>query len=77
MTNYHRAYERFINCDFCGAMTRGRIYETEPDVTRCGSCSYPLSEGTFYGKTKEACKRKLSDDTALGEVRVMLKEVRP
>jgi len=58
-------------------MTRGRIYQTELDVTRCGSCFYPLSEGTFNGKAKETFKAKLSNNTALGKVRAMLKEVRP
>jgi len=44
---FKRVYERFINCDFCGQSTRGRIWDCEPDVVRCGSCRFPMSEGRF------------------------------
>lgn len=44
---YRQVYERFINCDFCGRLTRCRIWDDEPDVMRCGSCHIPLSTGSF------------------------------
>ena len=38
MINYQQVYEKHIDCDFCGAMTRGRIWENEPGVIKCGAC---------------------------------------
>lgn len=41
---YERYYERFIECDFCGGMTRGRIWRNEPTKVKCGSCHHVLTE---------------------------------
>ena len=56
--NYTQVFHRFVNCDFCGVYTRGRIYEDEPEVIRCGSCHYPLSEGVFVAKEKSQTDRE-------------------
>ena len=57
---FRQIHDRHITCDFCGALTRARVHPDEPDVVRCGSCHYPLSEGEFSGKKKEKTHRKLS-----------------
>lgn len=44
---FEKVYERFINCDLCGRLTRGRIWDNEPSIARCGSCHAPMSEGSF------------------------------
>ena len=33
---YVRFYRDFIECDFCGQLTRGRVYEDSQEIT-CGS----------------------------------------
>lgn len=42
-----RRYVRFwaeeIECDFCGAPTRGRVYEDSAEVT-CGACNSVIYE---------------------------------
>lgn len=40
---YVRFYKDFVECDFCGQQTRGRVYEGSQQVT-CGSCSAVLIE---------------------------------
>jgi len=40
---YWRYYENHINCDWCGALTRGRVYKGRTDVS-CGSCDRQLKE---------------------------------
>lgn len=35
---YKRHHPAFIECDFCGSLTRGRIYDVEPETVRCGAC---------------------------------------
>ncbi len=32
-----RFYVDYIDCDFCGQPTRGRVYDSTQEVT-CGSC---------------------------------------
>ncbi len=44
MVEYTRYYDRFITCDFCGASTRGRIWENDPNKIKCGACHHVLSE---------------------------------
>ena len=36
--DYTRHHAAFIECDFCGSLTRGRIYKVEPEIARCGAC---------------------------------------
>ena len=35
--SFHSFYEGFIECDFCGQQTRGRVYNGSSKVT-CGAC---------------------------------------
>jgi uncharacterized protein with PIN domain len=44
MTEFIRYYENFIDCDWCGAMTRGRVYKEFPTHVRCGACDRELKE---------------------------------
>lgn len=37
-SDYTRHHPAFIECDFCGSLTRGRIYKVEPEIVRCGAC---------------------------------------
>lgn len=55
--NYTQVFHRFVNCDFCGVYTRGRVWDDEPDVIRCGGCGWPLSAGEFVGKEKAEADR--------------------
>lgn len=41
-----RSLNDYQDCDWCGAMTRGRV-STDDNVLRCGACHYPLSEGSY------------------------------
>jgi len=46
--SYSQYYNPHIRCEWCGILTRGRIYHTKPDIVFCGSCHnelVPLSEG--------------------------------
>ena len=54
--SYFNFYEGFIDCDFCGQQTRGRVYNGSHEV-KCGAChsvlltltdvqQYPMT-GTF------------------------------
>tara|TARA_R100000773_G_scaffold32177_1_gene27449 strand:+ start:255 stop:497 length:243 start_codon:yes stop_codon:yes gene_type:complete len=54
--SYFNFYEAFIECDFCGQQTRGRVYNGSDNVI-CGACDavlltlteveqYPMT-GTF------------------------------
>ena len=38
---YYNFYEGFIECDFCGQQTRGRVYNGSDDVM-CGACDAVL-----------------------------------
>ena len=40
---YVRFYRDFIECDFCGQLTRGRVYEDSQEII-CGSCHATLWE---------------------------------
>jgi hypothetical protein len=42
MKPYIRYYPRHIECDFCGQMTRGRIWRSDPSKVVCGSCHSEL-----------------------------------
>jgi len=37
--HYIKLYEKFVDCDFCGQQTRGRVYDDEPEKAYCGSCN--------------------------------------
>ena len=43
-TPYERYYKEYINCDFCGQQTRGRVYDDEPEKAYCGSCNRVIVE---------------------------------
>ena len=36
-----RFYAEYIDCDFCGQPTRGRVYDSTQEVT-CGACGQIL-----------------------------------
>lgn len=40
-----RSLNSYQDCDWCGAMTRGRVADDQ--VLHCGACLFPLSEGKF------------------------------
>jgi hypothetical protein len=42
--HYVRHYEKFIECDFCGQQTRGRVYDDEPEKVYCGACNNVMIE---------------------------------
>tara|TARA_R110000850_G_scaffold24798_1_gene72114 strand:+ start:90 stop:266 length:177 start_codon:yes stop_codon:yes gene_type:complete len=42
--SYVKYYHDFIDCDWCGMMTRGRIYKEEPAHVRCGACDRELKK---------------------------------
>jgi hypothetical protein len=31
-------YNYYVECDFCGQLTRGRVYESAKTKVRCGAC---------------------------------------
>jgi len=41
-SHFKRYYEDYVTCDWCGKQTRGRIWEEEPDVVKCGACHKEL-----------------------------------
>lgn len=41
-SDYNRYYNNFVECDFCGQLTRGRIYEKKKTEVRCGACSHTI-----------------------------------
>lgn len=43
--DYVRFYDDFVECDFCGQQTRGRVYEGSQQIV-CGACHTPFFE--FY-----------------------------
>ena len=38
-----RFYKDYIECDFCGQMTRGRVYEGAQEIV-CGTCNIAIYE---------------------------------
>jgi len=36
--DYNQYYNPHIRCDWCGILTRGRIYDDNPNSVVCGSC---------------------------------------
>ena len=46
MSDYVQIYDRHIECDFCGQLTRGRVYKGT-NVVVCGSCNKPLMEYNY------------------------------
>ena len=49
---YERYYIDFIECDFCGQSTRGRVYPHSLEVL-CGSCHKPLLELSDENKEED------------------------
>jgi len=45
-----RFYKDYIECDFCGQMTRGRVYEGAQEIV-CGACNSAIYE--FYTDDEE------------------------
>jgi hypothetical protein len=43
--DYVRFYDDFVECDFCGQLTRGRVYEGQQKI-ECGACGSAFFE--FY-----------------------------
>jgi len=43
--DYVNFYEDFVECDFCGQLTRGRVYEGAQKI-ECGACGTVFFE--FY-----------------------------
>lgn len=48
--DYERHYDKFVDCDFCGQATKGRIYPDRPTAVHCGACNRvivnrPLNNG--------------------------------
>ena len=37
-TNFYTDDDGHVECDFCGQLTRGRVYDDEPNLVYCGSC---------------------------------------
>jgi len=42
--DYNQYYNKHIECDFCGQMTRGRIWSEDPYKIKCGSCHHILMD---------------------------------
>jgi hypothetical protein len=61
---YQQVWSHHRTCDFCGAMTRGRRFDAEPNVIRCGACHFPLSEGRFEIKAQGQVVKVDETDTA-------------
>ena len=61
---YQQVWSYHQTCDFCGAMTRGRRFDAEPNVIRCGACHFPLSEGRFEIKAQGQVVKVDETDTA-------------
>ena len=60
---YQQVWSHHRNCDFCGALTRGRRFDSEPDVIRCGACHFPLSEGRFEVKAQGQVVKAVKENT--------------
>ena len=54
---YWRYDETHISSDWCGALTRGRVYKGRTDVS-CGSCDRQLKELT---KKEYSIKKRLRE----------------
>ena len=39
MSEYKRYYKDFVSCDFCGQLTRGRVYPEKAHAVFCGACN--------------------------------------
>ena len=53
-----RFYKDYIECDFCGQLTRGRVYEDSQEIV-CGSCNASMFE---FGTTEPDIDFELEDD---------------
>ena len=50
--NFKRYYIDFIECDFCGQSTRGRVYPHSLSGL-CGACHKPLLESSDENKEED------------------------
>lgn len=41
--DYVRFYDDFVECDFCGQLTRGRVYDGAQQI-ECGACGSAFFE---------------------------------
>ena len=62
LTDYARHYDDFVDCDFCGQATRGRVYPQTPTAVHCGSCgriivNYPSGSDTVNPSCKTSSSR--------------------
>lgn len=58
ITSYRRFYKSHVQCDFCGQLTRGRLFPSER-VVRCGSCGRVL-----HGEAPQIGLQNPTDDCA-------------
>ena len=49
--SYYNFYEAFIECDFCGQQTRGRVYNGSDNVI-CGACHAVLLDISDQAQNK-------------------------
>jgi hypothetical protein len=66
MSDYTQYYDPHVHCEWCGVLTRGRIYDTKPDTVFCGSCHNPLrplnaEENAKTSKRQDATTSKRHD----------------
>jgi len=43
-------YQAYVECDFCGQQTKGRIYPDAPTRVRCGSCDRIIASAVTLPK---------------------------
>lgn len=55
---YVKFYRDFIECDFCGQLTRGRVYDGCQEIV-CGACNSVLFE---FETTEEEIVFELDED---------------
>ena len=53
-----RFYRDYIECDFCGQLTRGRVYEDSQEIV-CGSCNSSMFE---FETSEEQIVFEIDDD---------------
>jgi hypothetical protein len=55
---YVRFYRDYVECDWCGQLTRGRVYEGSQEIV-CGACSSVMFE---FETTEEEITFELDED---------------
>ena len=59
---YTRWYADFIDCDWCGCMTRGRLHENRKEVL-CGACERPLIDDVTQQIVLQELPRKVQSSS--------------